>query len=338
MEYPSNRYFGDLEVVQEFYGAMPTGVAISSTGRIFVCFPEWGDQVDYAIGEIKNEELVPYLNIPSLCSIQSVYVDEYDILWILDTGSLNFLQPDLKKTKLIAVDLQTDEIKKTYFFTSDVVTKTSYLNDVRVDYSKNVPYAYITDSSASGIGAIIVLNLNTGRFFRRLDSDVSTSAESNFLAKVEGRYFINEDGSSVTLASDGIALDAKQNKLYYCPLSSRNLYAVNTDDLVNTSLSDIELSKRVESIVQKGASDGMICDKYGNLFFGDYENNAICVFSENKIKTILYSPFIIWPDTLAIHDNYLYIIVNQLNRQARYNKGKDLRQLPYILIRSQLQQ
>ncbi|MDV2687411.1 gluconolaconase, partial [Alkalihalophilus lindianensis] len=32
-------------------------------------------------------------------------------------------------------------------------------------------------------------------------------------------------------------------------------------------------------------------------------------------------------------DQYLYFIVNQLHRQARFHYGKDLRQKPYSLLR-----
>ncbi len=32
-------------------------------------------------------------------------------------------------------------------------------------------------------------------------------------------------------------------------------------------------------------------------------------------------------------DEYLYVIVNQLHRQARFHYGKDLRQKPYSLLR-----
>lgn len=39
---PSERFFGKFEAVFLFYGAMPTGVTVSETGRIFICFPKWG--------------------------------------------------------------------------------------------------------------------------------------------------------------------------------------------------------------------------------------------------------------------------------------------------------
>lgn len=52
------------------------------------------------------------------------------------------------------------------------------------------------------------------------------------------------------------------------------------------------------------------------------------------MKTIAHDPRILWSDTLSIGpDKYLYFIANQLNRQADYHYGKDLREKPYSLFR-----
>lgn len=49
---PMEKYFGKLELVYSFYGAMPTGVSVSETGRVFICFPKWGDLVKFTVAEI----------------------------------------------------------------------------------------------------------------------------------------------------------------------------------------------------------------------------------------------------------------------------------------------
>jgi hypothetical protein len=44
---------GDLELVHSFDdGPMPTGVGVSHTGRIFVNFPKWGDEVTASVVEL----------------------------------------------------------------------------------------------------------------------------------------------------------------------------------------------------------------------------------------------------------------------------------------------
>src|SRR3954465_5757707 len=98
---PAARPIGQLEKVATFDGPMPTGVTVSHSGRIFVNFPRWGDQVDFTVAELKDGKPVAYpdpdINHADqskagehLTSVQSVFVDPSDRLWILDTGSIEF--------------------------------------------------------------------------------------------------------------------------------------------------------------------------------------------------------------------------------------------------------
>ncbi len=98
---PMEKYFGKLELVHAFYGAMPTGVSVSETGRIFICFPKWGDDVKFTVAEIVEGKLQPYPNLEtnlvnpvnitmSFISVQSVVADGRGTLWVLDTGGTKF--------------------------------------------------------------------------------------------------------------------------------------------------------------------------------------------------------------------------------------------------------
>ena len=97
----TDRPAGKLETVATFDGPMPTGVTVSHSGRIFVCFPKWGDKVDFTVAEVRNGGPVPYPDAAfnraeeghtadRLVSVQSVVVDPSDRLWIVDTGSIMF--------------------------------------------------------------------------------------------------------------------------------------------------------------------------------------------------------------------------------------------------------
>ena len=58
---PADEPVGMLETVAYFHGAMPTGVTVSHQGRIFVNFPKWGDEVPFAVSEIRDRgDAVPY--------------------------------------------------------------------------------------------------------------------------------------------------------------------------------------------------------------------------------------------------------------------------------------
>lgn len=60
---PSAWLIGVIDQVFAFHDAMPTGVTVSETGRIFVNFPRWGDEVPYTVAELRNGKSVPYLNV-----------------------------------------------------------------------------------------------------------------------------------------------------------------------------------------------------------------------------------------------------------------------------------
>jgi len=55
---------------------------------------------------------------------------------------------------------------------------------------------------------------------------------------------------------------------------------------------------------------------------------------DGQWSTIAQSSEIQWPDTLSVaSDGYLYFTANQLDRQAGFHEGKDLRKKPYKLLR-----
>ncbi len=44
----------------------------------------------------------------------------------------------------------------------------------------------------------------------------------------------------------------------------------------------------------------------------------------------MHDPRLLWPDTMSVAaDGHLYVTVNQLHRQDKYQGGKDLRPYPY---------
>ena len=59
-ELPHENYFGDIEPVFAFFGAMPTGVTVSEKGRIFVNFPDWGDERKSSVAENVGDAMQVY--------------------------------------------------------------------------------------------------------------------------------------------------------------------------------------------------------------------------------------------------------------------------------------
>lgn len=367
---PSEEPMGMLEPVAYFNGAMPTGVTVSQKGRIFVNFPKWGDEVPFTVAEIKDGKAVAYpdeaMNQTTddthgmaadnnnndyyaaslLVSVQSVIVDPADRLWILDTGSPMFQPIKYGGPKLVCVDLETNQVIKKILFSQTVALPTTYLNDVRFDLRRGEEgIAYITDSAQNGPNGIIVVDLASGESWRRLNDHPSTKAEDlqTFLPIVEGQPFLvkqqKENGPmklAANMGSDGIAISATGERLYYCPLASRKLYSVSTEALFDRSVDDKYVSNTVKDEGDKGgASDGLESDADGRIYVTNYEHNAIMRRNPNgEWETIVHDRRLLWPDTLSLaSDGYLYLTANQLHRQARFHDGRDMRRKPYTLFR-----
>jgi sugar lactone lactonase YvrE len=345
---------GKLEVVATFSGAMPTGVTVADNRRIFVNFPKWGDAVEYTVAEVRNGKTIPYPNAEmnyytdadnpadKLVSVQSVVVDPTgDRLWILDTGSIAFGPVKPGGPKLIGVDLTTNQIIKKILFPADVALPASYLNDVRFDLSRGPEgMAFITDSTSSGPNGIIVVDLASGKSWRRLNDHPSTKPDPTFVPVVEGEILQlripGQPPARFAVGSDGVALSADGKILYYCPLTSRHLYSVSVDALADRTKSDADVAATVRDLGEKGgASDGLEADAQGRVYMSDYEHNAIRRRNSNgEIETLAHDPRMLWPDTLSLAaDGYLYFTANQIERQGVFHNGQDLRQKPYVLFR-----
>lgn len=338
---------GTLEVVATFNGPLPTGVAVANDGRIFVNFPRWGDEKVYSdfftVGEVKNGKTVPYPSAEmnkadpnrasqTLLAAQTIVVDPTGKrLWIVDTGN-GF--GDLKEggPKLVAVDLATNKVVKTIAIPLDVAVPGTYLNDVRFDLKRGPQgTAFITDSGATGI---IVVDIASGKSFRRLQNHPTTRPEPTYMPVYEGQV-LYRDGKRFQIGSDGIAISPDAKWLYYSVLSGRNLFRVSVDVLADPRKNDAEVAATIEDLGEKGGSaDGLESDAEGRVYITDFENNSVHRRNpDGKLETLVSDPRLLWPDTLALAaDGYMYVTANQIGRQARF-QGKDMRQKPYAVFR-----
>jgi sugar lactone lactonase YvrE len=246
MSLATDRPLGTAETVHEFHAQMPTGVTVADDGRVFVCYPRWGDTVEFTVAELRDGEEVAYpnaeLNVfdedrPAEClvSVQSVVVDPAGRLWLLDTGSIE-LGPRIEGgAKLVCVDLATNAVERTIVVPADVALETTYLNDIRFDLRRgDAGLAFITDSTnGEGPSGIIVVDLASGRAWRKLHDHPSVRKVDGHLAVIEGRPV-----PGLAMAADGIAISADGERLFYCPLASRRLYSVSVGALADERAGD----------------------------------------------------------------------------------------------------
>ncbi|MBA3543643.1 MAG: SMP-30/gluconolactonase/LRE family protein [Chthoniobacterales bacterium] len=329
-----------LEPVATFPEQQVTGVAVSRSGRIFVNFPDWSDGHTISVAEIVNGKPQPFPNeewnrsgAPGkhFVCVQSVYVDESDSLWVLDPASPQMKAVVAGGPKLVKVDLVKNEVVQTIPFGENVAPKNSYLNDVRVDTKTQT--AFLTDS---GLGAIVVVDLRTGKARRLLEGDPSTQAEKDFKLEVNGKALLAENGEPPRIHSDGIAFDHLNGYLYYHALSGKTLYRVKANDLKNTGLTSKQLSSKVETVTETSAPDGMVMGPDGRLYLTDVEHGAVQVWDpkESKLATVVTDGRLSWPDSLAWGpDGSLFVTTSLIQAMPRFNGGKDMRTVPYHIYK-----
>ncbi|ETW78999.1 hypothetical protein HETIRDRAFT_420181 [Heterobasidion irregulare TC 32-1] len=260
----------ELTVEHLFLDQWPTGVGVSSTGKIYATFPTDVNSTNskFSLGIITSnttEAAFPSVEVnqpptgflsstdPShfgssdsdhLISVQSVVVDALDRVWALDSGrpllNAQSLLGSEGGPKLVAFDQNGTKLA-TFVLPVGVAFPDSYLNDVRFDLrTSTLPagkgVAYIADSSNEGRNGIIVVDLGTGKAWRHLDSVALTRADDNFRSSYDGRPLqpVTPSGifTRITTGADGIALSNDGEFLYFTPLASRRLYRVPTSLLL----------------------------------------------------------------------------------------------------------
>ncbi|NP_001037430.1 yellow-b precursor [Bombyx mori] len=297
-------------------------------------FPSWADN---AIG-----------NCNALQFVQNIEIDRNGIMWILDNGRVGTLtqNPDPKcPPSIVLIDLKSEklEMERIPFPPETVNPNTTYLNDLVVD-NRDGDYAYITDNSAVDPGIIV---------FRRSDKRSWKLRDGKSMRAANDATFFRINGTTVNLPVniDGIALgpqyvteDGKvDRKIYYSPLASFHLYAINASVLQNESPApwgDGALQPYVIDLGTKASqTDGMKMDSAGNLYYGLLgiasiaEWNSTLDFHVGQ-RTIARDPnYIQWVDRFTFDDKgNVYVIINRLYNSVKNQLSLD--EVNYRILRS----
>ncbi len=311
-----------------------TGVAVSETGRIFVNFPRWSEDAPVSLAELTpdgklhpypDEEWNKYRNAAPLdpashfVCVQAETADGHGALWVIDPAAPNteFIIPD--GPKLVKIDLASNKVARVYPFDTTVAPQGSYLNDVRL--SPDGKTAYITDSGATG--ALVVVDLVSGKGRRVLDGDASTQVDKSVKVAVEGKELHQPDGRGVQFAADSISISPKGDYLYWQPLTGKTLYRIATTALTDASMSQADLAKKVEKAGDNEPNDGLWTDSSGRLFFTAIQDDAIKTMEpDGKRTTLVADPRLRWPDTFAQGpDGTLYVTNSDITDSPRFHDG-----------------
>jgi sugar lactone lactonase YvrE len=336
----SSGYAAELQEVASFDNQQVTGVGVSQkSGRVFVNFPLWSDDHFLSVAEIVDGKPRAFpdeeWNKPGpagshFVCVQSVVVDDQDNLWIVDPAAPKMQEIVKGGPKLVKVDLRANKVTQTIPFGEDVAPAKCYLNDVRID--TDAGKAFLTDS---GKGAIVVVDLKSGKARRLLDGHKSTQPESGVKLSVDGKQLLDQQKKSPPqIASDGIALDTKNGYLYYHALTGHTLYRIKTAYLTDEKLSEKDLEAKVETVAQTPAPDGMLEGPDGSVYLTDLEGGAIVKWNaqSKQIEPVIADKRLLWPDTLSWGPNgALYVTASQIENMPRFNGGKSTRTEPYKL-------
>ena len=305
-------------------------------------------------------------NVTGLISVQALYITPEnsrrpETLWVVDTGRptvldatgtpiMPYAQPG--GPKILAISLKNDTIYSTYTFPASIHYPDSYMNDIRLDLRPNITssgagVAYIVDSSDEGRPGFIILDLGTGKSWRRLTQDQSTLRVPRDVPSYQGRpFYQHSTGQPIQTfreGNDGIQISPDGETLFYSPLTSNTLYSIPTVNLRTdpaNPLADLQAQNNVSSLGGRGGNaNGFEGDNQGRIYMCMPEHNAVYVYDP---KTLLVEPFvrdprIIWPDGASVgQDGYLYVNVNQLPYQPNWNNGVDGRVFPGAVLRVRL--
>ena len=333
--------------VARFPKAQPTGVAVSSTGRVFVNFPYWDNKPGVCVAELDADGILnPFPSrswnkwdgksatsaLRSFVSAQAIYVDDNDFLWALDSGSPRQESGVVVAgPKLFKIDLSDNSIAQVFYFDQKRdLAPYSFLSDFRVDTDKNV--AYISDA---GRGGIMIYNLKTREARTVLLQHESTKPQEGVVAQIGSHPWVNFLGQRPSYGVAGVELSNDKQWLYYQPLCGRDLYRVPTDALIDDDLTAGGLGGQVQHLGHTGSIvDGLWMDDSDNLYLTAVEKDAIIVRRPTgEFETFVADERMQWPDSLAMgQDGYLYFTTSMRHLQSPYRLA-DVKTQPYFLMK-----
>ena len=327
------------------FGQQVTGVAVSKDGRIFVNFPRWEKDAPVSVAEVMHDgSLQPYpdaawnawSNLKPLSvgdhfvCVQSVTVDPQGFLWVVDPAAPGneFIKPG--GPKLVKIDLSTNRVVQVILFDESVAPQGSYMNDVRV--SPDGSHAFLTDSGQRG--ALIVVDVASGKARRVLDGDPRTQPEPGVVPMVDGHELRRPDHRIPAFAADGIALDAKGKYLYWQALVGLTLYRVPVAALVSGA-GPSEVAGRVEKVATTNVADGLWINEQDDLFITDPAQDAVRMRApDGTMSVVAMDPKLRWPDSMAEGaDGSIYVTASHIQDMAQFHEKGSTQKGPWTLFR-----
>lgn len=343
--FPNEALKAEFEKGMYWKGAMAAGFKIDRDGNYYLSVPRWSHGIPATVNKIEIVDGKPMLKaypnwemneIGNPAALQSVLgwdIDENNIAWFLDQGHVEDKPCIDGAQKLVAWDVTKNILVGSYKIPNEIASyKASFFNDLMIDNING--FVYIADS---GIytdpleGGIVIFNMKTKEFRRVLHQHVSVQDVPGYWFEIAGKKIWND--APMRTGADGIALSADHKTLYWCPLTGRNLYGIDTVYLQDYSIPNQEIEKAVKDFGDKGTNtDGLGADNQGLIYYTMLEGQGIGIYDPEKAK---FEPFIsdkrmIWVDGMTF-DNQGNLIFNNNRLHELFRDQLDWEN-PYNLI------
>lgn len=313
-----------------------TGVSVSEDKRIFVNFPRWTEDSAVSVAELlpdgglrpypddewnawrnaRKDELDP---AKGWVCVQSIVADGRGSLWVLDPAAPAQAHLVSGGAKLVQIELAGDRVVRSIAFDEEAAPQGSYLNDVR--FSNDGKHAFITDSGV--VGAILVVDLGSGKVARLLDGHPSTQMKKGLNVKADGKELRRPDGRGVEFSADGIALSDDGRWLYWQAIKGDTLYRIETSVLTGKGLEGEDVGGAVEEFGINGVSDGLLIPRGTNkMLLSAVEDDAVKVRDldegqSGRPRILVQDARLRWPDTFTQGpDGTVYVTTSHIQDSA----------------------
>jgi len=252
------------------------------------------------------------------------HADANGILWILDSAKSTdradpvHPRPPALHAKYVGWDTKTNTLFKVIDLDAVTLPQSQH-NDFAIDLKHGVLIAAdeAIGENSNGVGstaALVVTNIATGQSRRLLQGD------PHVLPNTDPIRWVAQAGQpaaawGLRVGVDGITLDKNQEWLYFAPLSGYEMYRVRMTDLIDSTLSDAQLSAKVEFYANKPYNGGLTIDANDNLYLTEVGRHTIGIIPPDtrQYRAYVSDSNMIWPDGVTyISDGFMYSGAAQL--------------------------